>query len=120
MLSASAIMSCTPAPALAATHDDVQAAKEQACESVAGLAESVMRARQSGAPLAGIMKHANGLKTESKDDELMKAKLKSFIVEAYEHPKFNSEQFKQNAIQDFADKKQLQCLKYNGVYMTSK
>ena len=35
MLSASAIMSCTPAPALATTYEDVQAAKERACEAVA-------------------------------------------------------------------------------------
>jgi len=70
------------------------------CESVSGLAKSIMGARQSGVSISKIMQLANG-----------STLAESLIIAAYGKPSFSTEQYKEEVIREFSDEAYLSCIK---------
>lgn len=103
------VVSCAPAPAMAS--DDVQEAKEQACQSLQSLAAETMKARQMGIPMGNLLEIINKQPVESESDKKNKATWKIILMESYEYPKFTGESYKKNIVNEFANKQMLRCLK---------
>lgn len=87
-------------PAIAMTTDE-------ACANVARAAEAVMQARQNGTAMQTVLEKLNDTQFTAEGKEGFRA----MIMMAYEQPRFNTEENKQNAINDFRDKVQLVCMK---------
>jgi len=75
---------------------------ETNCESVAGFAETVMEARQKGVSLVKMM--------QATDNKLLQA----IIMEAYETPRYSTEEYQARKIGEFRDSWYLACLKNSG------
>ena len=103
------VVSCAPAPAMAS--DDVQEAKEQACQSLQSLAAETMKARQMGIPMSNLLELINKQPVESESDKKNKATWKIILMESYEYPKFTGESYKKSIVNEFANKQMLRCLK---------
>ena len=103
------VVSCAPAPAMAS--DNVQEAKEQACQSLQSLAAETMKARQMGIPMSNLLELINKQPVESESDKKNKATWKIILMESYEYPKFTGESYKKNIVNEFANKQMLRCLK---------
>lgn len=80
---------------------------DEACANVGHAAEAVMKARQNGVALQQVLDTMN--KSQFSDDST-KA-MRAMIMMAYDRPRFNTEENKQNAINDFRDQVQLFCMK---------
>lgn len=77
-------------------------AEEINCESIEKLARSVMEARQSGVSLKEIIKAADGL-------EVGEIIAKS----AFGVSKYETSRYREDAVEEFANKYYLACLNYN-------
>lgn len=99
----------TPPPKAVAKETSQSAESESAwrsmCEPVSSLAETIMRNRQHGAPMVGMMK-----KLETVDPNIRNV-IKSLIITAYEKPRWNSDQMVLREVQDFRDQSYLACIK---------
>ncbi|UKL14742.1 hypothetical protein C121_9 [Stenotrophomonas phage C121] len=73
--------------------------KQDMCESDEALARSIMSARQNGVPIAEVMKII-------KDD-----KWQQYVLLAYEESMFVSEEFKNRAINEYANAAYMVCMK---------
>lgn len=73
------------------------------CESLASLAEVVMRNRQDGVAMSKMMK--NTPKT------IFKSVIESLIITAYDTPRFSTKKMQQRATEDFRDEIYLECIK---------
>lgn len=93
ILSISAL-SCAPQPAYA------QAKEPTKCEMIAKISAQFMELRQLGASLPEVLKTVEG-------DNL----LTSIALQAYEEPRYASEEYQQKAIQDFSNLWFLGCYK---------
>ena len=83
-----------------AVAQPVLAEKEQnVCESMGELAYMVMELRQEGVPMSHVM--------QISDSELVKA----IVVEAYDYPRFNSQEYKEKAADDFRNEVEVECYK---------
>ncbi|TPJ46849.1 hypothetical protein [Mesorhizobium sp. B2-7-1] len=87
-------------PALAMTTDE-------ACANVARAAEAVMQARQNGMAMQTVLEKLNDAQFTAAGKDGFRA----VIMMAYDQPHFNTDENKQNAINDFRDQVQLFCMK---------
>ena len=108
IISAAALISCAPQPALAKEPQEPQVSKEEFCTSSYELAEQIMIARQSGVPLTRLLSLVNDDQTATPD---LKKVWKEIIIESYEYPLFNGESYKRNIQKEFANKQMLKMLK---------
>ena len=72
------------------------------CQEVGTLAAKVMEARQVNVSMSNMMKIA-----QDNNNSLMK----TMVIEAYEKPRFSTEEYQNNAIQDFRSFWELACYK---------
>ncbi|HAV5443894.1 TPA: hypothetical protein JI052_17680 [Acinetobacter baumannii] len=77
--------------------------KEATCKTLEKLAEAVMTARQEGAPMSEIYMKDYGSADRNKV-------MKTLVKEAYKTPRFNSQQSKKNAVEDFKNEKFSYCI----------
>jgi hypothetical protein len=83
--------------ALLATSAHAQIS-ERFCEVHGNLSETIMKSRQAGVPLSGMLKTAG-------DDTLIRA----MVMMAYQVPRMEVEENKRNAISDFRAERELKC-----------
>ncbi len=76
------------------------------CEQVNRLAKSVMSARQSGVALSDMLKVL-----DSPDIKTSGPLTRAVIMEAFEHPRYNTESVQQRTITEFASQHMLMCIK---------
>ena len=80
------------------------------CPSLEKLATSVMEARQANVPLGKAMDIVRGLPLGSgTGTEAARASARAVVEMAYEQPRYDSEEYKHNAVVDFANKVSLMC-----------
>jgi len=79
--------------------------KSDMCHSLEKHAVSIMNYRQRDLPISGLMDIANKMSEETQ------AISKSIIIAAYEHPAYQSEEYKQRAIRSFANEIATGCYK---------
>ena len=80
------------------------------CEALSETAGSIMSARQAGVPLAQMM----NMLTEKEPvgaTEKDKRYVEGLVLQAYEQPRFNTEDDKNNSINDFQNTIYLRCAK---------
>lgn len=75
-------------------------AEKASCEDIAGLAKSVMSARQNGVSLSKLIKITG-------KDNLMK----TMVMLAYDETRFSTKKFQDRAVSKFENKWMLACLK---------
>jgi len=73
---------------------------EEKCAVISNLAYVIMEARQNGAPMQKIMEKVVGTKIYER-----------MVFEAYETPRFNTEEYQTDAENDFRDRWYLLCSK---------
>jgi len=97
-----------PSPPQASADDlrRLQAAKDTACEQVAGLAKSMMEARQGGIAMTQVLEVAKKMDAESGTDVG-----RNMVMAAFDVPRFHGEEAQARAIQDFSNDMHLSCLK---------
>ena len=83
---------------------EVQETKEKptphdVCKGNASVAKSIMRARQNGVPMYRLMEL---------DDSYV---FKKYVMTAYEYPRFDTEEVKDDLANDFQDEAYLSCMK---------
>ena len=83
---------------LLAVTSTAQADTEK-CTFISESAELIMQLRQSNAPIADVLKI-------TEDFEV----LLELVIKAYETPRYNSEEYKDNAIIDFSNLAMVSCL----------
>jgi hypothetical protein len=83
-----------------------QTTKTVNCEMIEKIATKVMDNRQSGVPLADMMKVVNNPNAGA-----FGGVAKALTMLAYEQPRFNTKANQQKAIVDFANEAMLVCLK---------
>ncbi|MGN7878428.1 hypothetical protein [Ensifer sp. 22460] len=93
---------------VAATANDGHAsdADRKTCASVGNIAESVMKRRQEGLSLQSTLEAA---KTGA--SEKTYAVMEDMIIAAYEVPVYTVDSYKERAVGEFRDDRQLQCMK---------
>lgn len=75
------------------------------CTEIAGLAEVIMEGRQNGTPMHAMMDVA-----AQGSDPAMNSATEALIIDAFSHPRYSAERYKQNTISDFADSAYLSCI----------
>lgn len=93
---------CMQTLAMADTTQD----KEEYCSDIAELAYNIQGARQSGASPERLLAIANTAETPS-----LKKLVKTITLQAFEVPRFSTEQFQQQASNDFRESMFLRCMK---------
>lgn len=73
------------------------------CELYSQLAETIMTSRQAGVPMANQMKIAKG---ENGSDVMVQ-----LIINAYDKPRYNTEDMQQKSIENYRDDIYLACVK---------
>lgn len=76
------------------------------CKQIDGAAETVMKARQQGVPIAEIYK------STEKADSYVQGLFRMTAKEAYSKPRFSSEEYQQKAVDDFRNEMFMACLSY--------
>lgn len=69
------------------------------CKELSNTAKDLMEIRQQGYSMSTLMEAAEG-------SELAQA----LVIEAYRQPRYNSERYKKQAVEDFTNSVYLQCL----------
>lgn len=80
--------------------------KSEWCSTVAYLAGSIMSSRQNGIALDDILKAIDGSGSERIRDVS-----RGMVLDAYEAPRYSTENAKQREITEFKNKWQLSCIK---------
>lgn len=80
--------------------------KDEACAQMGGAAESVMRARQNGIAMQKVLDVINDTQSGAGKDGF-----RAIVMMAYDQPRFNTEENKKRAVDDFRDQVQLYCMK---------
>ncbi|WEV48092.1 hypothetical protein OZX61_07285 [Acinetobacter sp. ESL0695] len=78
---------------------------EENCKSISAFAYMAMGARQNGTTLSEALDIANGI-TDRRQRDIGK----KIVVDAYKQTKYASQEYKDNARSDFADKYMLSCM----------
>ena len=73
------------------------------CAALAGVAETMMMARQQGAPLAAVMQIAAS-------DPTLREVMESMAMLAWSETRWNSPDMQRRAVSDFRDRMHLLCL----------
>lgn len=76
------------------------------CETISGLAGTIMEARQSGVPMAKLMEHAAKAGTLN-----ARRTAEGLIMTAYGQPRYQTPSIVQREIEDFRDEAHLACLR---------
>lgn len=76
---------------------------QKVCESVSTFAETLMKARQNGVPMAEMMRIAESSPAAAKS-------AKTMTVAAYERNRWNTEENKRREIENFRDENYLACI----------
>ncbi len=76
---------------------------QDVCGSFYGIAETVMRVRQSGAPMPDLI--------GSVDGSYAQERLEAIIIMAYDEPRYDTPQYRRSAVGDFADDMYRRCLR---------
>ena len=74
------------------------------CKSLSGFAQNVMKGRQAGVPMSKYMELSN------KKPEL-KVIIEDITIDAYDRPRFMTDEMVQREIDDFTNKQYLKCIK---------
>ena len=74
--------------------------KQSQCTEISDFAGNIMTLRQLGKPMADTFKISGGSKF-----------VESIIIEAYEHPKFSTEEYRKESVSKFKNKYFLMCIK---------
>lgn len=82
-----------------------EATTEETCQVLYNLAEKIMEARQNNLPMPKTIEIFD-LKSEAWNEIA-----RSLITTAYEKPRFSSEPYQKELIQDFANDSYLSCIK---------
>ena len=85
-----------------AVSGQAQAQNSEKCKKIGAIAESIMKARQRGIPISKLMEVS---------EENAGGSLRPVILFAYERPRYNSEEYQQEEIEDFRNRIELQCYK---------
>lgn len=88
-------------PSIAAANEPASS-REHLCKSVYDATSALMKLRQQDAPLPEVMKIANGNQT-----------LEAITIDAYKVPLYSTEEYKKNAISNFANKYYSACFHEN-------
>lgn len=78
--------------------------KLEKCEAIAGLAESVMMARQAGRPMGDIIRVGREAMGEDEAFE-------DLVLDVYRQERYNSDQVKRAVIIDFRDDAMVACMR---------
>jgi hypothetical protein len=76
------------------------------CDKRGQLAETVMTQRQNGLAISTLLAIA-----ESSENAVVRDLVVGIVIEAYDRPRFTSDEYQVRAIQDFRNDMELQCLK---------
>jgi len=82
-----------------ATPTIAEEEEQHICETLGDVAYKVMELRQGGVPMSTVM--------QISDSELVQA----IIVDAYDQPRFSTDSYKQNAMNDFRNYVEVECYK---------
>lgn len=88
----------------AAAQDEADAG--EFCDSLHSLSTSLMRARQNGVSMATMMQSIRGRASEEF--------LRALVIEAYEVPRYSSDEYRGRAVEDFANDQYLTCVRTMG------
>lgn len=77
------------------------------CESIESLTRSIMRARQVGVSMVKVITSIK----KSGMGEGSKIAVKRIIIDAYDTPRYNSREYRQNAVDEFANRYYKRCVK---------
>ncbi|TPJ34275.1 hypothetical protein FJ432_30090 [Mesorhizobium sp. B2-6-5] len=81
----------------------------ESCAAIGGLARTVMTKRQSGADMSEMI---SAIETISQKDFIPMAK--GIVIAAYDIPRWNGEELKQQSIADFSNDIQVKCYQRAG------
>lgn len=73
------------------------------CEVIAEKAKSIMEVRQVGAPMQEVM--------DAVKDSAIKSLYFELVIQAYERPRYQSDEFRRRAVVDFQNEWYLSCVK---------
>lgn len=76
------------------------------CKKAATLAATIMEKRQQNAPMHLLIDSVSAISSPE-----MRDLFTAMIIEAYEKPRYTSDPYRRNAIQDFQNAMYLSCLK---------
>lgn len=99
----SAIIAASTFPATA------QNALAELCPAIGQLAAAIMTQRQSGASMSELMNTANNLNAV----EAVKELSRNTIIEAFGHPQYETQSYREQAVQEFRNKAELACYSVN-------
>lgn len=89
----------------AITVDDV---KEEYCKAVLSMSKTIMDGRQAGIPIDRSLELANKI---TKDNEFFNKITKQLVIDAYDQPRFSTNRYKKEQLDDFAAKHYISCMK---------
>lgn len=82
------------------TNAHAEVSWKEKCATIARIATSVMELRQASAPMADVMKTADG-----------NSAMETMIIQAYEVPRFSTAENKKRAASDFSETWYLTCVR---------
>jgi hypothetical protein len=97
------ILVMVPVVVIAGESGEKKTYTAKECSAIALLAKTIMDVRQNGMPMSMVI--------DSVTDENMKGLVTRMAILAYERPKFSTESYKQNAINEFENQFYLNCMK---------
>ena len=100
-----------PAIALAVLVSGCAAAADDnlaGCTIAHTIAEKAATAHQAGVPLPGLLERIATLEPDA--DDVLRDLAKGITIAAYKQPRYSTEEFRQDAITDFANAVMVQCL----------
>ncbi|RXS99014.1 hypothetical protein [Acinetobacter junii] len=84
---------------------------EAYCKATLSMAKSIMDARQVGVPIDRSLEIAGNV---AKDNEFFLKISKQLVIDAYEQPKFATEKYRNEQVNEFAAKHYISCVKAIG------
>jgi hypothetical protein len=81
-------------------------ANDGTCDRMSNLSKQIMTNRQNGVSLNEMMSTLNSV-----NNSALKTVTKTMVLDAYEHPRYNTATVKQRTIDEFANKYMLMCVK---------
>ena len=77
-----------------------------ACGIIRGFAETSMEARQNGAPVDQMVLNSRAI---AQNFPTLSKLVEAHLLEAYEMPRYSSEEYRRRAVTDFANAKYVEC-----------
>lgn len=87
---------------------------EAYCKMILSVAKSIMGARQAGVPIDESLEISNNI---AKDDAAFFQKIgRLLVIDAYDQPKFTTEKYRTEQVNEFAAKHYISCMKAAGQF----